>query len=79
MNKIEKVKLAVDVAIYYFTIYVVLNLLTQIIPTLFDENYGIKFWQIMFSLQYEVFAVVISFLAIISSVLKRKVHVSIRI
>ena len=76
-KQIEKIKVAVDVALYYFTIYVVLNLLIQIIPTLFYKNYGIKFWQILFSLQYEVFAVVICFLAIISSVIKRKVHVSI--
>ena len=33
----------------------------------------------MFSLHYAVFAVAISFLAIISSVIKRKVHVSISI
>jgi hypothetical protein len=78
-KQIEKIKVAVDVALYYFTIYTVLNLLTQIIPTLFYENYGIKFWQIVFSLQYEIFAAVIIFLAIISIVLKRKVHVSISI
>jgi hypothetical protein len=78
-KQIEKIKVAVDVALYYFAIYAVLNLLTQIIPFLFYKNDGIKFWQIVFSLQYEVFAVVISFLAIISSVIKRKVHVNISI
>lgn len=78
-KQIEKIKVAIDVALYYFTIYVVLNFLIQIIPALFYKNYGIKFWQIMFSLQYEVFAVVICFLAIISSVIKRKMHVIISI
>ena len=78
-KQIEKIKVAVDVALYYFTIYTVLNLLTEIIKTLFYKNYGIKFWEILFLLQYEVYAVVISFLAIISSVIKRKVHVSISI
>lgn len=78
-KQIEKIKVAADVALYYFAIITVLNLLNQIIPALFYKNYGIKFWQIMFSLQYEVFAVVIFFLAIISSVIKRKMHASISI
>ena len=76
-KQIEKIKVAVDVALYYFTIYTVLNFLTETIKTLFYKNYGIKFWDILFLLQYQVFAVAILFLAIISSVIKRKVHVSI--
>lgn len=78
-KKREKIKVAVDVALYYFTIYTVLNFLVQIILSLFNKGYGIKFWQIMFSIQYQVFVVAIFFLAIISSVIKRKMHVSISI
>jgi len=76
-KQIEKIKVAVDVALYYFTIYAVLNFLREIIKTLF-YNF-ITFWDILFLPYYAVLAVVIFFLAIISSVIKRKMHVSISI
>jgi hypothetical protein len=76
-KQIEKIKFAVDVALYYFAINTLLYVLSEIIKTLFyNKNYGISFWDILFLPQYVVFAVVISFLAIISSVIKRKVYVS---
>jgi hypothetical protein len=76
-KQIEKIKVAVNVALYYFAINTLLYFLTEIIKTLFyNKNYGISFWDILFLPQYILFAVVISFLAIISSVIKRKVHVS---
>jgi hypothetical protein len=79
-KQIEKIKLAVDVALYYFAINISLNFLAESIPALFyNKNYGISFWDILFLPQYVLFAVVIFFLAIISSVIKRKVHESISI
>jgi hypothetical protein len=74
-KQIEKIKLAVDVALYYFAINISLYFLAESIKTLFYKNYGISFLDILFLPQYVLFAVVIFFLAIISNVIKRKVHV----
>ncbi|MGV8982217.1 hypothetical protein [Clostridium sp.] len=46
-KQIEKIKVAVDVALYYFTISTVLHFLTVIIPALTYKNYGIKLWATM--------------------------------
>jgi hypothetical protein len=76
-KQIEKIKFAVDVALYYFAINTLLYFLSEIIKILFyNKNYGISFWDILFLPQYVLFAVAIFFLAIISSVIKRKVHMS---
>lgn len=76
-KQIDKIKLAVDVALYYFAINTLLYFSSEITITLFyNKNYGISFWDILFLPQNVLFAVAIFFLAIISSVIKRKVHVS---
>ena len=71
MNKIEKIKLAVDVAIYYFIINTVLYILPSLIlPYLFFRNIS----GLRYAIVYVPLIVVSIFLVIISNVLKRKVQ-----
>ena len=71
MNKIEKLKVAVDVALYYFTINTVFYILIFILPYLHSKltlelrSYAIPFIALI---------VAIMFLVILSNVLKRKVQ-----
>jgi len=73
MNKIDKIKVAVDVALYYFIITTVVYLLSRILSDLLFRSgreliSGLK----QNILYYAVLVVVILFLAILSNVLKRK-------
>ena len=74
-KQIEKIKVAVDVAIYYFTITIVLNLLSKIFSDLLYRSNrqlieGLK----SNTLHYVVVTVVIMFLVLYSNVLKRKLQ-----
>ena len=75
MNKIEKIKVAVDVALYYYTITTVLSLLSKILSDLLFRSSSYLIGELSSNaLRYAVLAVVILFLAILSNVLKRKVQ-----
>lgn len=75
MNKIEKIKVAVDVAVYYFTITTVLYILSIILPDLFFYN-GMEISEVLrsYAPSYVPLIVVIIFLAILSNLLKKKVQ-----
>lgn len=75
MNKIEKIKVAVDVAVYYFTITTVLYVLSIILPDLFFYN-GMEISEVLrsYAPSYVPLIVVIIFLAILSNLLKKKVQ-----
>ncbi|MGV8982218.1 hypothetical protein [Clostridium sp.] len=74
-KQIEKIKLAVDVALYYFTITTVLNFLRMILSDLlFKSSMELISNLRSETLDYVVFVVVILFLAILSNFLKRKVQ-----
>ncbi len=72
-KQIEKIKIAVDIALCYFIIKTVLNLLSTILADLFSKNSkGLFSGLSINALMYVVLVVVILFLAILSNVLKRK-------
>ena len=71
----EKIKLAVDVALYYFTITAVLNLLGMILShLLFRKRTDLILTLRSNTLHYVVVALIILFLAILSNFLKRKLQ-----
>ena len=78
MNKIEKVKVALDVVLYYFTIYTVFDILSITLPYLLFKG-GMEISDVLRSYApgYVPFIVVIIFLAIFSKLLKKKVQGSI--
>jgi membrane protease YdiL (CAAX protease family) len=71
MNKIEKLKVAVDVALYYFTINTVFYFLIFILPYLRSElTLGLR----AYAIPFVPLIVAIIFLVILLNVLKRKVQ-----
>ena len=78
MNKIEKIKVAVEVALYYFTISTLFFLLTRILPHLIFKPRSLGLTNVLMlpAIYFVSFIVVIIFLAIYSDLLKRKVQVS---
>ena len=80
MNKIEKIKVAVDVALYYFIITTVLYILSIILPNLFFYN-SMEISEVLrlYAPSYVPLIVVIIFLAILSNLLKKRIQGSIGI
>lgn len=75
MNKIEKIKVAVDVALYYFTITTVFYILSITLPYfLFSDSNDISIGLRFEAMRYVPLIIAIIFLAILSNLLKRKVH-----
>ena len=75
MSKIEKLKVAVDVALYYFTINTVFHLFTIILSYLiFESNRGLTLGPRGFEIQLVPEIVAIMVLVILSKVLKRKLQ-----
>ncbi len=73
MNKIEKIKIAVHVALYYFIITNVLSLLSKILSDLLFKNSKLLVGDLSSNApRYIVVIVVIILLAILSKVLKRR-------
>ena len=72
MNKIEKIKVSVDVALYYFTITTVVTILNVIFSNLLFKDSRQLFGAFSSNaLMYAVLVVTILCLAILSNVLKR--------
>lgn len=75
MNKIEKIKASVDVALYYYIISTVVTILSVIFSNLLFRDSRQLFGALNSNaLSYAVLVVTILCLAILSNVLKRKVQ-----
>jgi len=75
MKKIEKIKVAVDATLYYFTIFSVLNFLSLSLSYLLFRSSEELIGQLKSSkFEYVVLIMVILFLSVLSKVLKRKLQ-----
>ncbi|MBZ9688511.1 hypothetical protein G9F72_019465 [Clostridium estertheticum] len=75
MNKIKKIKVSVDVALFYYIISTMVTILSVIFSNLLFKDSRQLFGALSSNaLTYAVLVVTILCLAVISNVLKRKVH-----